>query len=204
MTRTFCVGEPPAELVELHATVERALDRALAAIRPGIKGSALDAGMTCDPVRAGRPPHAAGAPRASNPSLRRPLHPRSRTRRRARRCTERPGLGRGTPEELLPGDVVTVEPGPLPRRLRRGADRGDRGRHGAGLREPEPARPSRSRSSSEAQGPRASPRSPAGSPLVYVVWGSTYLGLKYAGGGSPPLLMLAARFDGGRARSCCS
>ena len=29
---------------------------------------------------------------------------------------------------------------------------------------------------------------------MYVVWGSTYLGLKYAGETLPPLLMLAARF----------
>ena len=82
MTRTFCVGEPPAELVELHATVERALDRALAAIRPGIKGSALDA-MTCELFeQAGYPTTA--EPGGRRPQLRRPLHPRARPRGRAR------------------------------------------------------------------------------------------------------------------------
>jgi Xaa-Pro aminopeptidase len=108
MTRTFCVGEPPAELVELHATVERALDSALAAIRPGIKGSALDA-MTCDLFE-----------QAGYPTLRSPAGVDPTTVARyihglghgvGLAVHEEPGLGRGGSEELLPGDVVTVEPG---------------------------------------------------------------------------------------------
>ncbi len=39
MTRTFCVGEPPEELVRYHALVREALDLAYATIRPGIPGS---------------------------------------------------------------------------------------------------------------------------------------------------------------------
>ena len=39
MTRTFCVGEPPEELVRYHALVREALDLAYATIRPGISGS---------------------------------------------------------------------------------------------------------------------------------------------------------------------
>jgi Xaa-Pro aminopeptidase len=39
MTRTFCVGDPPEELVRYHALVREALDLAYATIRPGIKGS---------------------------------------------------------------------------------------------------------------------------------------------------------------------
>jgi Xaa-Pro aminopeptidase len=39
VTRTFCVGEPPEELVEYHRLCRDALERALAAIRPGVAGS---------------------------------------------------------------------------------------------------------------------------------------------------------------------
>jgi Xaa-Pro aminopeptidase len=38
MTRTFVVGEPPEELVEYHRLVHEALQRALAAVKPGIPG----------------------------------------------------------------------------------------------------------------------------------------------------------------------
>ncbi|HSK17385.1 MAG TPA: Xaa-Pro peptidase family protein [Gaiellaceae bacterium] len=38
MTRTFCLGEPPEELVRYHALVREALDLACATIRPGITG----------------------------------------------------------------------------------------------------------------------------------------------------------------------
>jgi Xaa-Pro aminopeptidase len=39
MTRTFCLGEPPEELVRFHALVREALDLAYATIRPGITGA---------------------------------------------------------------------------------------------------------------------------------------------------------------------
>ncbi len=39
MTRTFCLGEPPEELVRYHALVREALDLAFATIRPGISGA---------------------------------------------------------------------------------------------------------------------------------------------------------------------
>ena len=41
MTRTFCVGEAPAELVEYHRLCPEALDRALRAIKPGVAGKEL-------------------------------------------------------------------------------------------------------------------------------------------------------------------
>jgi Xaa-Pro aminopeptidase len=44
MTRTFVVGEPPAELVEWHALCRRALDEALAAIRPGAQDAEVNRG----------------------------------------------------------------------------------------------------------------------------------------------------------------
>jgi Xaa-Pro aminopeptidase len=39
VTRTFCLGEPPAELVEYHRLCVEALERALAVVRPGVLGS---------------------------------------------------------------------------------------------------------------------------------------------------------------------
>ena len=47
MTRTFCMGEPPEELVRYHGLVKEALDRAVDAIRPGITGKELHR-MTCE------------------------------------------------------------------------------------------------------------------------------------------------------------
>jgi Xaa-Pro aminopeptidase len=39
LTRTFCLGEPPDELVEYHGLCREGLERALAAIRPAVRGS---------------------------------------------------------------------------------------------------------------------------------------------------------------------
>jgi Xaa-Pro aminopeptidase len=41
LTRTFVIGEPPEELVEYHRLVKEALDRALAAVKPGAEGRAV-------------------------------------------------------------------------------------------------------------------------------------------------------------------
>ena len=41
MTRTYVVGEPPAELAEWHRLCKEALDRVVAAVRPGVNGRAL-------------------------------------------------------------------------------------------------------------------------------------------------------------------
>ena len=41
MTRTFCVGEPPDELVTFHRLCEEALRRVVPEIRPGVKGAEL-------------------------------------------------------------------------------------------------------------------------------------------------------------------
>jgi Xaa-Pro aminopeptidase len=41
MSRTLCVGEPSAEVAEVHAAVEEALRAAMAACRPGISGRDL-------------------------------------------------------------------------------------------------------------------------------------------------------------------
>ena len=100
MTRTFCVGEPPAELVELHATVERALDTALAAIRPGVAGSSVDA-LVCELFeQAGHP--TTRSPAGVDPaSVARYVHGLGHGVGLA--VHEEPGLGRGGHEELRPG-----------------------------------------------------------------------------------------------------
>jgi Xaa-Pro aminopeptidase len=41
MTRTFCVGEPPAELREYHRLCREALERVTPAVRPGVTGAEL-------------------------------------------------------------------------------------------------------------------------------------------------------------------
>jgi len=43
MTRTFCVGEPPATLREWYDLTERALDAALDAVEPGATGEDVHA-----------------------------------------------------------------------------------------------------------------------------------------------------------------
>jgi Xaa-Pro aminopeptidase len=108
MTRTFCVGEPPQELVELHATVERALDTALAAIRPGVRGSSLDA-LVCELFeQAGHP--TTRSPAGVDPaSVARYVHGLGHGVGLA--IHEGPSLGRGGNQDLCVGDVVTVEPG---------------------------------------------------------------------------------------------
>lgn len=108
MTRTFCVGEPPAELVELHATVERALDTAISAIRPGVTGNTVDA-LVCALFEAEGHPTTRSPAGADPSSVARYIHGLGHGVGLA--VHEDPGLGRGGHEELRAGDVLTVEPG---------------------------------------------------------------------------------------------
>jgi len=107
MTRTFVVGDVPDEVREWHRLVKEALDKAIAEIRPGVGGRALFDG-TCDIFEA------AG-------------EPTQRTKRPGEtlgdgffhslghgvglEVHEEPGMGRLSRKPLVPGDVVTVEPG---------------------------------------------------------------------------------------------
>ncbi len=50
MTRTFCVGEPPAEVREAHDACRAAIEAALAAVRPGMTGRDLN-GIVSDLFR---------------------------------------------------------------------------------------------------------------------------------------------------------
>jgi Xaa-Pro aminopeptidase len=106
LTRTLCVGEPPTELVEWHRDVREAQRRATEAVRPGVSGEELNR-IACRyladqgyATRLGRGP---GAPLEEGfihylgHGLGLELH-------------EAPTLDEGG-ETLLPGDVITIEPG---------------------------------------------------------------------------------------------
>jgi Xaa-Pro aminopeptidase len=107
MTRTFCWGEAPDQLKQMHAAVYDALQRSMEAIKPGVNGRepwerACDAieeagfrttrsladGEKLDEDFFHGLGHGVGVE----------VH-------------EAPSLGLGGSEELLTGDVITVEPG---------------------------------------------------------------------------------------------
>lgn len=107
MTRTFVVGEPPAQLVEWHRVVQEAQAAALAAVRPGMPARTIY-DRACEVVeRAG--------------------HPTGRTKEPGRpldhgffhglghgvglQAHEAPMLGLAATNELIEGDVITIEPG---------------------------------------------------------------------------------------------
>src|SRR5262245_31019364 len=107
MTRTYCVGEPPEELVEYHGLVKQALDEAIAGVRGGASGHELyratcelfsehgyktlltkDLGQTLEEGFFHGLGHGVGLE----------VH-------------EDPGMGLAPAGPLVAGDVVTVEPG---------------------------------------------------------------------------------------------
>ena len=106
MTRTFVVGTPPDELVEYARLVKEALDRSIAEIRAGASGKHLFE-LACEVFE-----------RHGYPTLRTKEHGsvladgfyHSLGHGVGLEVHEEPSLGR-VGEELLAGDVVTVEPG---------------------------------------------------------------------------------------------
>ncbi len=106
MTRTFCVGVPPAELVEYQRLCREALDLVVGRIRPGISGAELHR-LSCEPfAAAGHPTALSKAPGATldegffhslGHGVGLEVH-------------EAPFLGRGG-QPLVAGDVVAIEPG---------------------------------------------------------------------------------------------
>ena len=103
LTRTLSIGEPPAELVGWHRHVREAQRRATAAVRPGISGAELNQiAMDClaeqgYPTRQGGREVEDGFAHYLGHGLGLDLH-------------EAPTLDEGG-EVLIPGDVVTIEPG---------------------------------------------------------------------------------------------
>jgi Xaa-Pro aminopeptidase len=105
-TRTFCVGEPPAELVEYHRLCREALERVYEAIRPGVEGAELHR-VACEVFEAaGQPTQLTKRPgEVLNEGF---YH--SLGHGVGLEVHEAPALGRGG-EELVAGDVLAVEPG---------------------------------------------------------------------------------------------
>ncbi len=106
MTRTFCVGEAPAELVEYHRLCVEALERVLPLIRPGVTGAELhrvscevfeEAGIKTQLSKAPGEVLEEGFYHGLGHGVGLELH-------------ESPLLGRNG-KELLAGDVIAVEPG---------------------------------------------------------------------------------------------
>jgi Xaa-Pro aminopeptidase len=106
MTRTFVVGEPSAELQEFHRLCKEALERSVAAVKPGVAGSELYK-ISCDvfeehgfPTLLSKQPGEVlkdGFYHSLGHGVGLEVH-------------EQPTLGRG-PGDLVAGDVIAVEPG---------------------------------------------------------------------------------------------
>jgi Xaa-Pro aminopeptidase len=107
MTRTFVVGEPPAEIREWHALCREALDRAVAAIRPGTSGRELFE-LVCNLFGEHSLPTQLSKP--AGETLREGFN-HSLGHGVGLEVHEEPSLGRTRGHELVVGDVLAVEPG---------------------------------------------------------------------------------------------
>jgi len=106
MTRTFVVGDPSDELLEYHRLCREALERSVAAVKPGVPGKDLHR-ITCEifeehgfPTLLSKQPGQVlkdGFYHSLGHGVGLEVH-------------EQPTLGRG-PGELVAGDVIAVEPG---------------------------------------------------------------------------------------------
>jgi Xaa-Pro aminopeptidase len=106
MTRTFCVGDPPEELVQLQGLVREALDLAYSTIRPGVSGQEAHRAVCEFFQQHGFPTQLTKTPgevldegffHSLGHGVGLEVH-------------EQPGLGR-TGVEIVRGDVLAVEPG---------------------------------------------------------------------------------------------
>ena len=106
-TRTFALGTPSDELAEYHRLAKEALDLAVAAVKPGVKGSDIHR-LVCDFFH--EHGHKTqlhkeegevlqdGFTHATGHGVGLEVH-------------ERPGIGRVESEPLVAGDVIAIEPG---------------------------------------------------------------------------------------------
>jgi Xaa-Pro aminopeptidase len=106
MTRTFVVGEAPAELREYHRLTKEALELAKAMIRPGVAGVAVY-GAVCDHFEAAGFP--TGRSKAAGTVLQDGFF-HGLGHGVGLEVHERPWMGRYA-DDLVAGDVVTIEPG---------------------------------------------------------------------------------------------
>ena len=106
MTRTYVIGDVPAELREWHRLVKEALDRSTAEVKPGANGRALYE-LACDLF------HAAGHKTQLNKRPGEVLEEgffHGLGHGVGLEVHESPSLSRAG-DDLLPGDVITIEPG---------------------------------------------------------------------------------------------
>jgi Xaa-Pro aminopeptidase len=106
MTRTYVVGDVSDELREWHRLCKEALDRVVAAVRPGVNGRALF-DLTCDVFEQ------AGYPTQRTKGVGEVLRDgffHSLGHGVGLEVHERPALGR-VGDDLVPGDVIALEPG---------------------------------------------------------------------------------------------
>jgi Xaa-Pro aminopeptidase len=106
MTRTYVVGEPPAEVVEYHRLCKEALDRSLAATRAGASGRELFA-LACRVFEEAG--HRTGLSKRPGEVLEDGFY-HGLGHGVGLEVHEAPSLGR-LPGDLVAGDVVTLEPG---------------------------------------------------------------------------------------------
>jgi Xaa-Pro aminopeptidase len=106
MTRTFVVGEPSTELLEYHRLCREALDRSVAAVKPGVAGRDLHR-ISCEVFEEHGYPTLLS--KEAGEVLRDGFY-HSLGHGVGLEVHEQPTLGRG-PGELVAGDVIAVEPG---------------------------------------------------------------------------------------------
>jgi Xaa-Pro aminopeptidase len=107
MTRTFVVGEPPAELVDYHGLVLQALEQANASLKPGIAGRDLYV-QTCELFQAHGYP--TGLSKEPDQVLEEGFF-HGLGHGVGLEVHEAPNMGIAGQGSLVAGDVVTVEPG---------------------------------------------------------------------------------------------
>jgi Xaa-Pro aminopeptidase len=107
MTRTFVVGEPPAEIAEWHELVQEATERCIAAVRPDVTGREIF-DLACDVFEE----H--GHPTLRTKEIGKPLQDgffHGLGHGVGLEVHEEPNLGMLGEKPLVAGDVVTIEPG---------------------------------------------------------------------------------------------
>jgi Xaa-Pro aminopeptidase len=111
MARTFVRGTVNDAVGEIHAVVTRAHERALAAVRPGIRGMELY-GLACEVIEAAGYP--TGRTKPPGQPLREGFYA-ALGHGVGLEVHEPPNLGRSGSQPLIAGDVIAVEPGVVDR-----------------------------------------------------------------------------------------
>ncbi len=106
-TRTFALGPPTGELAEYHRLAKEALDLAVAAVKPGVKGSDIHR-LVCDFFH--EHGHKTQLHKEEGEALQDGFF-HATGHGVGLEVHERPGVGRVESESLVEGDVIALEPG---------------------------------------------------------------------------------------------